>query len=302
MLYSFITLYWLVEVMNSLPRLTLSDEELIGKAHKLLAEGKPVAMAVIVNKVGSGPRRVGAKILVAPDGMVYGSLGGGPFERHVVSEALKAIREGRPRKIKYSFTGEEVGGAVNTGLICGGVVEVYIDVMKPSPRVAVFGVGRVGSPLAHLLKFLGFKVIIADVDEEVVSDELRAIAEEVIIASPDEVGLRLRRSLREGDVVVITHGDPETDFRVLKECLRSKASYVGLLGSKRKVAEFIKRLRSEGVDEDLILSKLRAPVGLSIGAETPEEISVSIASELIAFIKGASRITHSSVVEELLRS
>lgn len=281
---------------------SLPDNELIKKAGELLNSGKPIAIATIIRKEGSGPRDVGAKIIVTQEGEVYGTLGGGFFEQHVVSEAVKAIREGKPKTLKYSFTGKEVEGAINTGLICGGVVEVFIDVLKPVPKVAVFGVGRVGDPLARIAKFTGFDVIVADTNEEVISEDLRRIASLVIVGDPKYVGGELSKHLTEHDYAVITYGEVNADYMVLKELINSNVGYVGLLGSRRKVAEFIKKLVAEGVPEKRILKKLSAPTGVDIGAETPEEVSVSIIAEIIAKFRGHEAPGRLSIVRAVLES
>ncbi len=281
---------------------SLPDNELIKKADELLNSGKPIAIATIIRKEGSGPRDVGAKIIVTQEGEVYGTLGGGFFEQHVVSEAVKAIKEGKPKTLKYSFTGKEVEGAINTGLICGGVVEVFIDVLKPVPKVAVFGVGRVGGPLARIAKFTGFNVIIADTNEEVISEDLRKIASHVIVGNPKYIGGELSKHLTEHDYAVITYGEINADYTVLKELINSNVGYVGLLGSRRKVTEFIKKLIAEGVPEEKILKKLSAPTGIDIGAETPEEISVSIIAEIIAKFRGHEAPGRLSIVRTVLEN
>ena len=283
----------------SLPK-DLPTERLLEEATRMLKEGKRIALVTIVRKEGSGPRSTGSKIIVGEDGEIYGTLGGGFFEQHVVKEALKAIAENKPKTVKYSFVGRPVEGAVDTGLICGGVVEVFIDVMKPSPRAIVFGVGRVGKPLADLLNFIGVRVVVADLSEELVSREAFPYAERRVWGSLDEVVTEIHKILSEGDVVFVTHGDPETDYRIVKETLNPKVLYVGLLGSKRKVTEFVKRLVGEGVDKSLIRDKLRGPVGADIPAETPEEISVSIVAELMAVLK-SREVKTLSIIDDVLQ-
>jgi len=263
---------------------SLSDEELLNQALRLINEGKSVALAIVVNKDGSGPRDVGSKMLIDEDGNTYGTLGGGPFERHVVSEAVKAVREGKPKMIKYSFTGRPVSGAVDTGLICGGVLTVYIDVLRPSRRVVIFGTGRVGKPVAEIFKFLKFRIIIADPKPELVSEDYIPYADVRITGSIDDIANKLKEIVREGDVVLVLHGEIETDYRMVKELIESRANFIGLLGSRRKVIEFIKRLISEGIPKELIKSKLHAPIGIDLGSDKPEEIAISIAAEVLSYI------------------
>lgn len=282
----------------SLPR-NITDEEFIHLAKEKLSKGLKVAAVVVVKKEGSGPRDVGSKMLVSEGGEVYGTLGGGFFERHVVEEALKALAEGKPRVVKYSFTGRPVEGAVDTGLICGGVLEVFIDVLKPTQRVIIFGTGRVGKPLGDLLSFLGFKIVVADPNPDLVSNDLYPYAAVRAHIPIEQIEERLPELVLEGDIAFITHGVVEVDYKALKTLLKTNVKLVGLLGSKRKVAEFVKRLLQEGIDKEVIKKKFRAPIGADIPADTPEEIAVSIATELITLLKGG-HIKSLNIVEELL--
>jgi xanthine dehydrogenase accessory factor len=282
----------------SLPR-NLSDEEVIHIAKEKLSKGFKVAVAVVVRKEGSGPRDVGSKLLVCEGGEVYGTLGGGFFERHVVGEALKALAEGKPRIVRYSFTGRPIEGAVDTGLICGGVLEVFIDVLEPAQRVVIFGAGRVGKPLSDLLNFLGFKVVVADPNPELVSTDLYPYAVERAHIPVEQIEEKLPQLVMDGDVAFITHGEIEIDYKALKTLLKTNVKLVGLLGSKRKITEFVKRLLEEGVDKETIRRKFRGPIGIDIPADSPEEIAVSVAAELITLLKGG-QVKTLNVVEEVL--
>ncbi|MCD6324649.1 MAG: XdhC family protein [Desulfurococcales archaeon] len=194
----------------------LPPEKLLQVALQALSRGEPVAIATIVKKEGSGPRREGSKIVVLKDGSVYGTLGGGSFEAHVVKTALQALKEGTPVRKRYSFVGRPVKDAVDTGLICGGVLEVFVDVLRPSPRAVVFGVGRVGKPLADLLNFLGFRVVVLDPAQDLVREDVFPYAEGRYAGSLDEVVAKLKDLVREEDFVLVTHGEPESDYRVTK--------------------------------------------------------------------------------------
>ncbi len=280
----------------------IADQDLIEEVSNALRSGLRVALATIVRKEGSGPRRVGAKIAVFEDGRVVGTLGGGPMERHVVNEALRAIKEGTPRTIKYSLApGAGGGGAVETGLICGGVVEVFIDVLKPKRTAFIFGVGRIGSSLTRILKDVGFKVVASDVPDSNIDEDVKSLADEVVVADPRAIAEKVISTLREGDFLIVTHGRPEYDYLLVKAGVSSKASYIELLGSRRKVAEIVRRLVRDGVGRDDILRKLRAPAGIDVGAESPGEISVSIAAEVVALAKGVKVPKPLTVVEEILR-
>lgn len=266
----------------------ITDEELFSKVIEGLREGRIVALAIIVEKTGSGPRRPGAKMVIYDDGRCFGTLGGGVFERLVIKHAMEAIREGKPRIEKYSFFGREVKEvkAHETGLICGGVVTVYIDVIKPVPTAYIVGAGRIGKPLADLLNMIGLRVVVADPNKGLLSKEIYPYAEKLFHGAPDEIGRFIEASAKSRDIIIIAHGETDVDVTVLRHALRSKAGFIGVLGSRRKVIEYAKMLVREGFNIDDIVSRVRAPIGIDIGAETPEEISISIVSQIISWIHG----------------
>lgn len=284
----------------SLPK-NITNEELVKIAGDKIRKGVRVAVATIVRKEGSGPRDVGSKILVSEDGEVYGTLGGGFLEKHIVEEALKVFKEGRPKLIRYSLSGRPVEGAVDTGLICGGFLEVFIEVWGSTQRILVFGTGRVGKPLSDLLKFLGFKVVIADPNPELISNDLYPYAEVRVCVPVEEIENKLPELIRDGDIVFITHGEVEADYKVLKTALKTGAKLVGVLGSKNKIREFTRRLVNEGLDKELIRTKFRGPIGVDVAADTPEEIAVAVAAELIAVLKGGT-VRTLNIVDELLKN
>ena len=269
---------------------TIPDDKLFELISRELDKGKTVALAIIIEKIGSGPRDVGAKMAVLPDGTSLSTLGGGPFEKRVIEKALEVIRTGKPCIVRFDFTGKGVNDAVDTGLICGGVLTVYIDVLKPSPNIFIVGAGRIGKPLADILGgILKYKVIILDPQQELVSKEIFPYARELFNGSPQDIADYIYSNARDNDIVLIVHGEINVDYPVLKKALQSRAKYIGLLGSRRKVVEFIKRLVKEGIDVERIKTKLYAPIGIDIGSETPEEIAISIASKVITYIRGLNK-------------
>ncbi len=288
----------------------LNDEELLYKALEGLEKGHRVAIAVIIEKIGSGPRKPGAKMVIYDDGRYFGTLGGGVFERMVLEHALQAIKKGKPRIERYSFSGDETRHVKTheTGLLCGGTITVYIDVLKPVPRAFIVGAGRIGKPLADLLNMLGFKIMIADPNKDLLSKEIFPYAQELIHGTPEYIGKYIEEKVRPSDIVFIVHGETNVDVPVLKHVLKSKAPFIGVLGSKRKVIEYAKILVREGIPLDDIVNKVRAPIGIDIGAETPEEIAVSVVAQVISWIHGVEKdsfktlnIMNSNTVIDLLR-
>ncbi len=270
-------------------------EELFERIINELKNNRKVALVIVVGKLGSGPREPGAKMLVFENGKTYGTIGGGSFERQVVNEALKAINEEKSRKVKYVFRRDHVPkDAVPTGLECGGELEVFIDVISPVPRIIVVGAGHIGKPLADLANLMNFKVVIIDDNAEIASRERFPYAEQIIV---DELskGL-LKANVKPTDFVAIVYGGLEEDYEVFKQAVLAKPRYVGLLGSKRKIVLFKKRLLEEGIDLEQYKGRVYAPIGLDIGAKTPEEIAVSIMAEITSIIRGAKNVKHLSII------
>lgn len=267
---------------------SLGDDVLVSAILEYLRKGMKVALCEVVYKEGSAPRDVGAKIVVGEDGRSVGTVGGGTFEAELVLDALKVLSEGKSKLVKYSFSGRPVEGAKDTGLICGGVLWVFIDVFSPPPRALVLGLGNVGRPLTQVLKLIGFEVYALDTSKDSEEFAKRLGVSLVFVGAVEEVASKIQEVVRKGDHVFVVYGDVDADYLFVKESLKTEASVVWLLGSKRKVGEFIKKLFSEGFTPDYIVKKLRAPIGLDIGADTPEEIAVSVGAELVAMRRGVS--------------
>jgi len=258
-----------------------------------LEKGNPVALVIVTKKIGSAPRDVGARMVVRVDGSVVGTLGGGVFERMIVEEALRALREGRSRAKRYAFREEASRGAEKTGLICGGETEVFIDVLKPAPRLLIVGAGHLAQSIARVASEVGFRIAVTDRDEGHANRERFPMAEEIVVDEPERGVEKL--GPREGDLLVIVYGGVEEDYRALLKALETPVRYIGLLGSRRKCQEFLRRLRERGYREEELRGRLYMPLGLDIGADSPEEIAVAAVAELISVLRGG-KLKHLSIV------
>lgn len=256
---------------------TLSDLEIFSTLNRLLAEGKAAVLCTLIEKVGSGPRGEGAKMLVGPDGGTLGTIGGGGMERRLVEEALEALREGHPRTLKFALGVEPAGGAVPVNSKCGGEVKVFLDVVKPDHRLIIVGSGHIGKPLADVAHIVGFEVIL--IDEAATATRERFPHAKQILSGPFNEELE-RVDARPSDLVAIVHGETDHELPALRRFLPLKPAYIGLLGSKNKAAEHGRQLLSEGFSREDV-ERIHAPIGLEIGAVTPQEIAVSIVAELI---------------------
>lgn len=257
-----------------------SDMEILKNVVRFLEEGKKVAICTIIDKKGSGPRDVGGKMIVSEDGVTVGTIGGGNLERALTNESLKALRGGKAKKVVFSLhKGEQKTEAVETGLICGGELTIFIDVIEPKPRLIIIGAGHIAYPLARIADILGFNIVVADDNEDLANKDRFPMAAEIFAGEFNEILDRIE--VNEKDFVIIVHGDPEHDYLALKKTIKKRPFYLGLLGSKAKVTTFVNGLKEEGVSgEEFKL--LHAPLGLDIGAQTPEEIAISILAEIIS--------------------
>ncbi len=256
---------------------------LFGQIDQALARGEAVALVTVVGAHGSTPQRVGARMLVYEDGRTIGTIGGGCYEQDAFGKARLALQTGRPTLAHYDLNDDF---AQEQGLICGGQMDVFIDPIAPTPRVCIIGAGHVGFHTAHLAASVGFRVVVVD-DRASFADAARfPTAERVDVADiPDwlrsaEIGPR-------DYLVIVTRGHRE-DLDALRAALARDTAYVGLIGSKAKIARLCARLGIEGLDASQ-LSRLHAPIGLDLGAISPEEIAVSIVAELIAHRRGRLR-------------
>jgi xanthine dehydrogenase accessory factor len=260
-----------------------------------------LALASVVEVRGSGPSKVGRRFLIFEDGSFWGTIGGGPFEALVVADAAELFREeGKTRFMKwYDFFEREIdtGEAREmTNMICGGSARVVVELLQAAPALIVLGGGHVGLALARLGRNLGYDVLVGDDRQEYAAsarfpEGVQAIRTNRNYEIPPEALL----AGRERYVAVVTRCW-ETDLAALRPWLASAAPparYLGLIGSARKVRGVFSKLRDEGVPEETI-RRVHGPIGLEIGAVTPEEIAVSILAEITAVRRG----THENGVIE----
>jgi len=243
-------------------------EELV----RLKKEGRPSALATIVQCAGSSPQKEGAKILVREDGSFVGTMGGGCLEAEVIQSSVMAIREGSPRTIPIELT-EKHGG-----LVCGGKVLVYIEPVLPEPTLIILGAGHVGKALSMAAKFSGFTVKVVDDRPEYANRNNLPDATEVVVTDFQTAFSSIVAD-NATFIVIATRGHNH-DLEALRAALGTEAKYIGLLGSRRKRALLFKILKNEGFSQEEI-ERVITPVGLSIGSVTPEEIAISIMAQII---------------------
>ena len=241
-------------------------------ASRLSREGKHFAMITVIRTAGSTPRKPGAKMLVGADGKLVGTIGGGAIEHALVAEAIECLRARRPRTVRRHLTHD-------LAMCCGGEMEVFIEPLGLRETLVLVGAGHIHGALAPVARSLDFDVVVADELEEYASPERFADARCVHSFEPREWGV----SLDESCYVVIASRDHAVDQAVLEKlaALDAAPAYLGVIGSEAKLLKFRRRLEARGIDPTWV-ARIRGPLGVDVGAETPAEIAVAVAAELIA--------------------
>lgn len=250
---------------------------------KLRREGRRGAVATIVNVRGSIPSFKTAKMLVRDDGSMVGTIGGGCVEADVWQAARQVMEEERPRTLTFNLNQDP---KYDTGLVCGGTLDIFIEPLLPQALLYIFGAGHVSVSLYKIAKDVGFSVTVVDDRTTYANRERFPEAQDVIAEDFDHALARLAPT-ESAYIVIVTRGHRD-DMRVLRWAVQTKARYVGMIGSKRKTIGIFRELQKEGLPASLF-ERVYAPVGLDIGASTPEEIAVSITAELIAVRRNAER-------------
>lgn len=244
-------------------------------------KGHPVALCTVIRAQGSVPRHAGSRMLVFEDGSIEGSIGGGVLESRVIEEALEALADGQPRITPFSLSDPSQG---DPG-VCGGEVEVFVDPIGTRPTVVVFGGGHVGRAVVHLAHWLGFRTVVADDRAEFASLESAPDADEHIVCPLAELPRRVR--IDKMTYLVLATRGVSVDVEGVPALIDSPAAYLGIIGSRRRWETAAAELEARGVARSK-LERIHSPMGLELNAETPEEIAVSILSEIILLRRGGS--------------
>jgi xanthine dehydrogenase accessory factor len=243
---------------------------------QLRREGRRGAVATITNVRGSIPSFQTAKMLVRDDGSIAGTIGGGCVEAEVWQAAREVMEQEKPRSLTFNLNNDP---KYDTGLVCGGTLDIFIEPVLPPALLYVFGAGHVAYNLYKVATLAGFDVTVIDDRDSYANRERFPEAREVIADDFDAVTARLNPP--DGSYIVIVTRGHRDDMRILRWAVDARARYLGMIGSKRKTISIYKELEKQGVPAEKF-ADVHAPVGLEIGAVTPEEIAVSIVAEMIA--------------------
>ena len=238
--------------------------------------GQKSALATIVQVNGSIPSFESAKMLVREDGSIVGTVGGGCVEADVWTAAREVIETEKPKHLTFTLGHD---ASYDTGLICGGQLNVFVEPVIPAPRAFIFGGGHVSKSLSKVAHIAGFETVIIDDREAFANKERFPEADEIYSGDYEDVFLKL--IIHSSSYIVIVTRGHRDDMRVLRWAVGTEAKYICMIGSKRKTISVVHTLEQEGFKREQF-ERIFAPMGLEIGAITPEEIAVSVVAEMIA--------------------
>jgi len=256
--------------------------DIFAEIARLKKEGRKAALATIIQVQGSIPSYESSKILVRDDGSIVGTVGGGCVEAEVWAVAQDVMREEKSRRLHFNLNANP---EYDSGLICGGSLDIFIEPILATPTLFLFGGGHVSLYVSKVASLAGFDTVIVEDRAAFATKERFPEAMETHVGLWEEVLPKLRIS-DSSYLVLVTRGH-KGDLDCLRWALTTPARYVGMIGSRRKFIEISKVLESEGVPAEK-LDTVRSPVGLDIGALTPEEIAVAIVAEMIAVRRNAA--------------
>src|SRR2546425_5960803 len=248
--------------------------DIFDEIQKMRQQGRKAALATIVQIRGSVPSFQSAKMLVRDDGSTLGSVGGGCVEAEVWTAAQDVLRDEKSRVMSFDLTDESMA---ESGLICGGKVEIFIEPVLPTPKMVIFGAGHIATQVSKIATVAGFRTTIVD-NRPVYANTERFPEAETIYSESFEQAFEQIAPNDNTYIVIVTRGHQEVQ-NVLRWAVQTNARYIGMIGSKRKIRSIADQLESEGIPRDR-LERVYMPIGLDIGAVLPEEVAVGIVAGL----------------------
>lgn len=259
--------------------------DLFKKIVELRESGIRAAFATIVRRQGSTPRKDAAKMLILEDGRSFGTVGGGCVEGEVWQKAQEVIKTGQNQFLTFILNADD---AANEGLVCGGSLDIFIEAIMSDPQLFILGAGHLGEAIAPLAKSVGFETVVIDDRKSFANPERFPDARSIQVCDFHRAFEEIKPR-KDDFILVVTRGHAH-DQIATEQAIQTKARYVGLVGSRRKIKLIVDSLVSKGVRTELF-RRLYAPIGLDIGSETPEEIAIAVVAELIAIRKSKHQRT-----------
>jgi xanthine dehydrogenase accessory factor len=246
-------------------------DDIYAKVDEIKRFGKNAALCIIIATSGSTPRKAGSKMIVMEDGSILGTVGGGSVERKIIALALDVSKQAIPKFVSLDLEDD-------AEMHCGGKVDVYLEPIRPLHKVVILGVGHVGAVVAKFAKELGFAVVLIDPREEM----LNGFSEktyEIILG--DFLDIIKDYNSDENTYFVITTPKHEFDQELTAICAKKPHRYLGMIGSRQKVAIAQKHYLEKKILTQEEIDKIDMPIGIKFNAQTPEEIAISILAKLI---------------------
>ncbi len=238
------------------------------------SKGERAVLATVISSSGSAPRKAGAKMLIKNDGTFIGTVGGGGVEQQVREKAIEVMNSGEPQIVHFDLSGKECVAQ----MICGGQMDVFLEPILPSETLYLCGAGHISQSTAAMGKMLGFRVVVIDPRPEFNNSDRFPNADSLVV---EDYAIAIPKlDIEEDSYVIIYTPGHILDEQCLYFAAGTKAGYIGMIGSKKKVKEVKERLLQKGISQQQ-LDRVHAPIGIEIGAETPEEIAISILAEII---------------------
>jgi xanthine dehydrogenase accessory factor len=257
---------------------SLKLADIYDEVARMHRDGVAGVVATVVAVGGSTPRGAGAKMIVYADGTTLGSVGGGAVESSAIDRARELVGSREPVLLSFDLDDE-------TTAICGGNMDIFLEPIAAGPEVLVVGGGHVGQAVGRAAKQAGFRVSVVDDRADVVSAERFPFADRRLVGGTELLGSEIAAD-DETFVVVVTRGH-RFDREWVEALVDTWPRYLGMIGSAVKVQRTFDKMREAGVAQD-VLDRIHAPIGLDIGAETPDEIAVSVVAEIIAVRHGVT--------------
>jgi xanthine dehydrogenase accessory factor len=259
--------------------------EVLAEADRVVRERGRAVLCQVVRAEGSTPGKVGWKLLVRPDGSSWGNLGGGAFEAMVTADGAALLAAGAPAsEVKRYYLTETAVQGEPTGMVCGGLMEVLLELLAAPPLVVVCGGGPVGQAVVQAASLAGFDCVVAEDRPHFREPALFPAATRPVAVSRDYSEDFLAPFLGRELYVAVVSRCWETDAAALAAILRQRPpnlAYLGLMGSRRKIARVRRQVESEGLAAALDACGLHAPIGLPIGGDTPGEIAIAVVAEMV---------------------
>src|SRR5579872_2814962 len=258
---------------------SMSGATIYNEIQASLQHGERIAVATVVKTIGAAPCGVGTKMLVRGDGTTRGTFSGAKVDAQVAQECIQALKDRQSHIAHVHLDPDQAVGS------CGATLELFIEVLHPEPRLIIAGAGNVAQALARLATQLDFRIVVVDdrrdlADPQVFGDRLQLtfgdIPQTIRELEPDGASW----------IVIVTRGH-HLDKDALRAALETNARYVGMIGSPGKIKNIFRDLLKEGIARDRI-EQVHSPIGLDLGAETPDEIALSIAAEMVMLRNHAS--------------